>query len=325
VVVSILLATPAFASGRLLGARIEGGTLAEIPTTGQPQEDWSSATVAWWDCEEASGTLLANDTSSCGAAGTDCDLTDNSAVARSTTAVPQGTRWCDFDGTDYYDCSTSGPATCEELDTTTHITYGGWFEADTSSAVTRITHNGGSPGYRMNYDGANDRIVCRASGTSAQGATNDVLISTTYHVACVFDDTANTMQPYVDGATSGAGATIASIAASTDNFTQGCSNGGGTCINGRQDEMFVSIGIIWDATEICRACACGIDQASARCMCDATTPANFKSCSVDADCRVAGNTTAICSSNGVCDGYRPGGDIGCGNCTATACNAAAPS
>ena len=88
--------------------------------------------------------------------------------------------------------------------------------------------------------------------------------------------------------------------------------------DGQLDECFVD-NVAWSVSQVCRAGRCQLD--GSLCMCDPGTPANYLTCTVDANCRVSGNTTAICdTSAGTCRGRDPGGV----NCTPTSCNASAP-
>jgi hypothetical protein len=89
----------------------------------------------------------------------------------------------------------------------------------------------------------------------------------------------------------------------------------GNPYGGNVDEIAVW-GVALTAAQLCKHTHCGID--GVLCMCDAATPANYRACSVDADCRVSGNTTAECDSNSnTCRGHDA-------TCSPAACNATSP-
>lgn len=126
---------------------------------------------------------------------------------------------------------------------------------------------------------------------------------------------------FLNGAASGAGSTQQSCNAN-DVLDFTISGPGATVdMEGQLDEAFVITQTL-AASEICRVCSCGIQGTA--CECDTGTPANYKACTVDADCQDFSAAGRCDTTSGTCQGRNHATDPGCGGCTLPACNAAAP-
>lgn len=265
-----------------------------------------------------------------GTCGADCNLTNNSTgsgVTQDTTNFVEGIASASFADAD------------AEILTCTHAVCGDTAELSVNGSVTylcytRKTVDGtgssyifnkltGNNGYRMTRDNDNDRITCTAGNGSAaadSSAINSHLVNNWYHAACVFNDTTNELEAFVDAVGSGSPATLTSLGTGATTFAISTSTIGW---EGQTDNCVVYPAAFDDA-ELCRDCSCM--TSGELCSCDPTEPTNYKPCTVDADCREGTHNVAICdTTNGTCSGYNTGSNPGCRGCTLTACNAAMPS
>jgi len=293
-----------------------------------PPADWTSSFI-YWDLDEASGTRV----NSGGVCGTDCDLSDNNTVTQDTTNEVEGTAGASFASAnnEYLSCTHATCGASNELGfassggTGGDLTIFAWVRP-TADADMSIMTKFNADGYRMRRVATNDLFSCTIDGTSTASLTagnNTLPINETHHVACRFNDTANTLDVFVDGAedTTNADPTPADINVETGRQFE-ISENSVSQVNGMIDGAGAINDVLTDQ-ELCRICSIHVDGSLG--LCDQSTPANYKACSTDADCRPTGNTTAVCdTTNGTCSGRNATGTPNCGGCTLPACNAAAP-
>jgi hypothetical protein len=268
-----ILSIPPIFSGGVIVMRGSAGA-------GDPAADWSASFVAWWSLDEASGTRVANSSTSCGSAGSDCDLADNNTVTNDTTNKQEGTASASFASAndEHLDCADS---TCDELDHsggTHNSTWGCWWRSSTATNQVVIDNldlsGGGKGGYQMTRQTADERIWCRV----ADNNSNYGIFSVTgtapeddewYHLVCrVIGDTADTFQTFIGGELSSSSPQTIETGGDGESFYVGTIDGGSESMDGELDECFVIHDYLSDA-EICRVCSCQID--GSLCTCDGTT------------------------------------------------------
>lgn len=251
------------------------GTPTDTP--GGVSGDWTSSFVAIWDCEEDTGATRQNRTgTSC---APDCDLADNQTndVIKDTTNFVIGTASCSFNSGGFSGLTNSADT---ELFPGTTLSWGCFARAtaDTIFMVFLSGHGTGTQGgdnYRAARSSAADRAATRmgtgvlGTGTDANG-TDNAWDNTQdwHHVGGVFDDSADTLQTYFDGATSGSAATVTAMATASSGqgstFKLSFGNDGSQVFTGMLDECFVYSGVL-DATDWCKMCSCGIDGSLCTC------------------------------------------------------------
>ena len=268
--------------------------------------DWSPPFVATWNFDEASGTRAASG-GSC-SAGSDCDLTDNNTVLQDTTNFKEGVASADFTKVNDESLSCLN-ATCDELIAAPgdSFSYGCFARADVDGSEIHFmevsNEASGLDGYKLIRGEGLDTIDCQVSdaggSVTGTGVTDAWPVNVMTHAVCVFDNSADTIQAYINGKTSGSPATQDDVAATSENFYIGTD--AGLDINGQTDECFFIKQVLTDA-QICRMCSCGIDGdndiGNEKCLCSGADPTVYA-----ANGR---NTTQ------------------CGGCTLPSCNAVAP-
>ncbi|MHA2313220.1 MAG: LamG-like jellyroll fold domain-containing protein [Candidatus Thorarchaeota archaeon] len=316
----------AVAQGYGYGAPHVGG-INWVPSgiAGVAATDYTSSLVAGWDLEEASGARDAL----WGTCGNDCDLTDNNTVGQDATNYVEGSASADFVAANNESLSCTN-VTCDELKVATTFTAGCWVRDTGDAAASRIIRmftSAGSHGYRLSRNATNDSFSCTigdGTDTQSQDSSNNSLpVNTFTHSVCVADD--SEILPYINGALNGctAGGTC-----QDQNGPDGASSStfvlsddiAAFDLQGQLDECFVD-DAAWTAAQVCFACSCELD--GKLCMCDGSDPTSYKSCTIDSDCQVVGNTTALCNG-GTCVGRNNTEAINCGSCTMPNCNASAP-
>jgi hypothetical protein len=283
---------------------------------GEAPADWSSSFDGIWLLEESSGTR--DNTGTCGGTPSDCDLSEvNPPIGNDTTNKMEGSAAADFTAanTEYLTCA---DATCTTLDYSSDASWGCWARATQDSQDRIIDKEDTTDGYRLQRR-SQDEQRCSVEASNvlvhADGANNSWPNDNAYyHVACVFDDVSNTLQPFLNGATSGSGSTANALGASTRDFELSA-NTSGAAWEGQLDECW-TIGDVLTAAEICRICSIQIDGGLG--WCD-DTPTAYEACSTDADCN--GRAGACNTTDSLCTGRN---DSKCLGCTLPACNAAAP-
>jgi hypothetical protein len=136
---------------------------------------------------------------------------------------------------------------------------------------------------------------------------------------CVFDDAANTIQSFLSAV---GGVPVAFAAAMASQAGAFSVSDPAAPWNAQLDECFVD-DAAWTAAQQCRAGSCGIS--GSLCMCDGVVPAAYLACNADVDCRLGGNTTALCDTAAhLCTGRNAVGTVNMGGCALPACNLVAP-
>lgn len=278
----------------------------DAPVPGILPTDWSGSFITIWSLDEATGsTRVASSASSCGTAGTDCNLTETGTVLFDPGPSKQegdGSARYNENGSNTLSCA---DVTCDELDFTSggSFTAGCWIypqSPETASDADIFDNESTNAGYSLDRGITNNSVRCTVGdaggAVTAESATNAVqTLDTWYHATCQYDNTANAIQVYVDGATSGSSATQDDIAADTAAFNLGRSVGGSSPWSGLLDECFVTSSVLTSA-QICRICSCQID--GSLCRCDPDSPTAYSD---------SGRNTSEC-----------------GSCSLPSCNAAAP-
>ena len=326
-------------------------TVTATPTGGATPGDWSASFVAWHALDESSGTR-AKSGGSC--PSTDCDLVNSAGtIAQDATNYQEGTAAMDMQNTSARRGCDS--ATCNEYACTTSVTYGIRLRPDALGANAGrqyLTRKGGNTGYEMlGRASTGDSITCAVGyGTStafSSTVAGTLAVDTYTSMACRMDGSGGagnaTLTAFANGHASGtaaSGANPLDSSTATD-FNVGTSTGNTAAATGTVDEDWVTC-LPLTAQQIARVSACGVQ--GKLCMCDNGTPGNYLSCSSNSDCRVSGNTTALCTDGtcrgvdqGVCAGgtnvnkrcakATEGTDCPSSTCTLptlSACNAAAP-
>jgi len=338
-VLALMIATPVGATQIIGGDLIGGSTILGLDT-GQALPDWSSLLSAVWYFEETSTALLDSGENS------NDDFDDwQGGVTTQTGTVFEGARSGDVGtgGVDLFVCNNTD---CPDLDFTDGDVEGQWgcrvWRGGTSASATGFFRKyhfsqplAGGSGWRSNIQGSGatpaheakcqmDRPNC---GTQPCGditivSNESVPFEAWEMVDCHLNDSDNdtngVLHVYQDGA----------LNASTSEFTGGAfavsattdaAIGPDNSVYGIRyfDECYFDKNYEWVAADFCRKCSCGIKGEF--CRCDASTPANFHTCSSNDDC---GGAPAICSAGGTCAGYHNSAQ--CDNCTLTACNKANP-
>jgi hypothetical protein len=249
--------------------------------------------IAVWDMDEASYQIRPANGGDCDAAGSSCDLDLGYAgIVKSSTYFQQGTGSAEFDAAESLGCA---DATCTILDFAGNdITWGGWFRVTSDAGALSMILNTSSSnvlGYRLTRNATSDDLRCGV-GDGTDSVTTDGTANWTvdayHHAICTHDGT-NTIASYFNGVAD-ATASQGPVAADAGVFY--------VSSVGQDDEVFV-YDAAFTAAEACRTTRCGIH--GELCICDGAVPTQFKACSTDSDCRVAGNTTAICNT-GYCTG-----------------------
>lgn len=301
------------------GINWSGGAAA--PPDGVASSSYVANCIALYRFEEAdNATALADDSSSCGAAGTDCDLSDNNTVPRNAVAYVEGAKSADYESgsSEYHDCV---GATCDELRINNNVTVMAWVQTEQDPSIAIVDNLDGNYGYSLGRDGGGNTLSCTigdGTDTQTQNATNQLLPSADagfVHTACRFIDADNEIVPFINGAANGC--TPGSDCQAQEDLAAPSAGNFIIQHDGEVDEVCV-INDGLTAAEVCKACSCQID--GTLCMCDGSTPADYKACTVDNDCRVEGNTTALCNDS-LCIGRNSTETPNCGSCTMASCNA----
>jgi hypothetical protein len=242
---------------------------------------------------------VAHSGSSCGDAGSDCDLTETSGddIGQDGTDFVENTYACEFVAadTEALECA---DATCNELDVGSNVTVLSWVRVTSDFNGAHVNNYASNKGYSMQRGSGSDLLKCQignGTGNTVESAVaNSFPQSTWVHTACKFDDTADLIYSYTNGTLDSSTAETTHDGTDTAIFYMGAPAG----MDGEMDEVAVSSLALAD-TFICWVTSCGIR--GEMCMCDASTPANYKTCATDNDCQVPPNTTALCTG-GTCKG-----------------------
>jgi hypothetical protein len=223
---------------------------------------------------------------------------------------------------------------CPTLSQTSNLTWGCWARSDdvaTRTFVHKLSGAGGAGSYMAERvfsaaPTAANTLRCTLSNgaatvTSISAATWTATggVAPYRFAACVFDDTANTVQSFLNAVGGAMAPFPAAMAAQGGPFSVSDAT---APWNAQLDECFVD-DAAWTPVQLCRAGSCGID--GTLCMCAGALPSTYLACNADSDCRVAGNTTALCNTaTHLCTGRNSGGSVDMGGCALPACDAGAP-
>lgn len=220
---------------------------------------WASSLQGVWYLEEGS----TNTRVSSGSCTTSCGLTPGSAATNSSTTVIQGS-YSNYLVDTNLSCTNancgSSLAPVSSGGSGGSVTYGCWvsqvgFRSTADNPLIR--KHDGTNGYLMSLRFSTRDMICQVGSTSVDGASF-IDYDRFFHLVCVFDDSTNTLTPYVGGKADAAGATVTSIGSNTKSFLLGDADNGGDYNIGYLDECFVSKSAM-SAEAICRVCSCGID------------------------------------------------------------------
>lgn len=304
------LSHPELADMRVLRRPLRYSTTTTTSADLAPS-DWSGSMVAWWDEEEAdNATALNHSGVTC---GTDCNLTDVNTVPRDTTNFVEGIKAASFTSANN-EAQNCADATCDELDCTgsNDLTIGLWLRPTLVGTAKTLVTNGTGNGYQLKTNTTPAVEFLLGAGTQTTATSGTISTNTWVHAVGQFSDASNTMQVFLNGATSGSSATQGTCGADGSSFQLGVASG-------QIDEAFIAKKTL-TAAQICRICSCGIG--GKKCLCDGTVQTLYKACTADADCQTA-NAAGKCS-NLFCTGVNGATNPGCGSCTLASCNASAP-
>jgi hypothetical protein len=274
--------------------------------------------------DEASNATRAKTYGSCGT--TTCDLTNTGTVVLDTTNVKEPTGSADLDpaSDEWLACADGSCGGASKLDFPGSFTFCAWLRPDSVTGSYYIGKSSlGTNGYFLQRSSAGLQFWVNDGATYAHADAATVFNIDVWVHACGQYTTGSpgAIQLYTDGLSNGPPVAQNPAADTTADFRIsnvggiGAGSSGGALWGGNIDELTLW-GIALPADLICYQAHCGLD--GTLCMGDATTPANYRACSVDADCRVSGNTTALCdTTTGTCRGRTL-------TCTPSACSVAVP-
>ena len=294
----------------------------------QAPPDWTSAFIAVWEMEEASGTRANKVGTLCeGVQTNDCDLTEGSTtVGTDTSNKLQGSASADNDGsTEWLECS-SDCETSSYMDASGDFSYACFLRPDNSQTTNWAGKYVGATtqGYRGFLTSSTRDPSCAIDGTGGEVADSYATtypIGSYFHVACVVVNSGGTktVDTHYNGASNGATTFTTSCCDNSATFQVGTVGGSAFDFDGREDEC-VFIHAALTTQESCRLCSCLVDGSA--CACSDRAPALYKRCATNSECWPPGGSVNGICSNGFCKGWNA---TICGSCTLPACNAAAPS
>lgn len=280
----------------------------------------STHLMAGWRHNDASNTTL---TASYGTCGSTCNALDNnSSIAVNTSDYREatGSKVIETSSVEFALCTDANCGGNTKLDPGGSFTFLSWQNPVSTSGCFDIGKSTtGGDGWIMRRNIAalechvNDGSYKKTNVASVFGAGAWKFAGCRYTTG-----SPGTIQTYTDGAANGTSETTNPANNSTADFRFGNVGNG----NGCNTTTTVDESTYWDValpeSVICFIAHCGV--AGNLCMCDASTPANYKSCTVDDDCQVSGNSTALCDTSvNTCRGR--GSPV---TCTPAACNVAVP-
>lgn len=251
-------------------------------------------------------------------AGTACDLVAVNGASFTDPVRQEGTSSLGESASagGYAKCAL---ATCTAIrDLAGDLTWGAWlqptsFPHSTNSWVDNESNSSQGGFYANVSSGALRCGVCDSSGSCADVGSGVIGFSagTWTHAACRYVHSATAMTTVTNGTADGGPTATRALAASTaTNFTWG-NDLSFYDWDGRIDEAFIYAGAM-PVQSMCRITHCGVR--GEKCLCDGTTPTNFKTCSSSTDCGSEGICTA-----GSCTGR----NVAC-SLAGFACNQAHP-
>ncbi len=296
--------------------------------------DWTGTSgLRRWRMEEATGANRLNTAASCGdCSGSGCcTLSENGIgydVEKDTTIFQEGTAAARFDPLgsfikEFLECTDANCGGSSLLDPAGDFSFGCRLYADSTQTnnVLGKYDTTNTEGYRGFLDtGGTWRCgIANPSGADPLDVGPSYSAATWFLGACVFDDTADTLEAFVDGVGSGSPASYTGACCdNTVSFSIGALVTPITGIQGRVDECFF-VQLTLTAAEQFYVTHC--NWTGEWCACDSSDPAAFLPCTTDANCQAGGGAPAArCdTTTNTCRGLSISGG------TISACNAAAPS
>lgn len=247
---------------------------------------------------------------SCGGTAANCDMTNNGTMTQDTgTELVSGLPSLKSTGTTQYGSCASGTCSALNIATGGDFAWMSWINPIASTDSWAIdTFQGPTTSTTGGYELRVRTGVNWACYTCTGGACNGDAVGTApagtwAHVLCHFGNTSATLAAYENNVIGGldTGRTYAQ-----SNATTYTSPG----VSGWTGGMYTYETVVWNgvwstgaASDEGRVVSCGMS--GLLCMCDASTHANYKTCSANGDCQVNGNTTAVCdTTSGLCQGFR---------------------
>jgi hypothetical protein len=255
----------------VIGALVIGGVIAlgtsgvgalstsGVSTTAYAEvalPSWASSIEGVWYLEEGSTTTRA----SSGSCTTACGLARTGQTTSNTTNFMQGAASNTFDGVnDDLNCTNANCGTA--LGATSNVTFGCWTRVtaypNNLTNATLLTRYTGTSGYALFLTWNTGVMQCTINSTTVVATTANAT-GTFAHLVCVFDDTANTVEPFRNGVSDKTAASVSTLSSGTATFNLGNNSGATQDYQGDLDECFVWKGAM-TAAEVCRVCSCGID------------------------------------------------------------------
>lgn len=280
---------------------------------------------ALYEFEEATGS---NATDSSGNGNT---LTQSGTIARASAGGIAGRgQYAVFDGiNDVFSCT---DATCPVFDYVDAYTIGGWFMETSGGLLSAVFDKfTGVTGYNALFNNVGG--TARMEHTQGDGVDNQINVSVSgrmaaneWHFLLVrYNDGGAIMRGWNDGTQFVVNTVQGDSPGNAADFELGADGGAGF-FTGRMDDIFAiggTGGFTIDNLEACQIASCNVDRQL--CTCDGADPTLYKACSTDVDCRIDGNTVALCDG-GTCKGRNSAaeGTPGAEGCTLPACNAPCP-
>jgi len=246
----LLLLLPACTeSGAMTTMMLSGGVSGTAAATDYTAD---GSMEGYWMMEQATG---ADATDGSGNGNTLTAFSDGSGPTRSADEQ-EGTYSSDFnsgntEGFLLADASLSaGFPGKSDVSVPGSFSIGAWFALDVvDQACDGIHKYAGEDGsYRLRYNGEFYEFGISSNGTSINYLTIDdtaiVEDGTWYHVVGVYDDTANTVEIFVDGYPGTNAAADTTMSTGTDNFRLAKQD---NAMDGRMDEVFVMSRALGDA------------------------------------------------------------------------------
>ena len=277
-ILGFLLTATLSAQVTITGMMLEDVTIT-AGAVSAPAEDWSGSMVAVYDFE-SSGSPWDASGGTC-ASGTDCDLAATGSPARTTTAGEfiEGTAGAKLDAstTDYIGCTGT---TCENtlyVGGSFTVGYWGKYDSTVTSAYSMGRDNNSGDGYFVyRQGGTQDKGTCKVGADGSSTSYTHVAgyqvwaDDTWMHFACVYDESANTLNAYENGVDDTPASTSTVGVAGTNYTDIRYLSNGATAGTGDShiDEIFVYDGVL-TTTDVARMAACGID--GSECTCEGAT------------------------------------------------------
>jgi hypothetical protein len=182
------------------------------------------------------------------------DLAWNGTPTQDTTNYVEGGSSIDFDSSVYLDCTGACPST---IAATGSITFGAYYWLDDETVTKDIWDSGSTTdGFRLLARGAqaDDHFRLMIGDTTATNidSTTDYAVNTWYQVVGKFDDVADEMEIFVNGASENTSSSQTSMDTNGNDILLPYFN----ATNVKMDVAFIYSGVLSDA-EVCYLCSAG--------------------------------------------------------------------